>query len=271
MVEEALVRLKRKFKDNVEWELKGQEQIGEEQAQRLTFQGEVNNDIYTGQCYMVAHKGVGHWIFTWTPGTIDELNKNPGLKSELADLPKGLTLRDRIGWKGDHPTRHLLTSPRWDYTLDDTYGIWRERKADDFDADADLALQAQDQELAIAVRTAEVVVFVVKSPEDGNVLEAAQDWLAAYHKRPPYDNTKSEPIPTKSGTRLWADHVGDAKGYVLKYHVTNTDSRERLVVVGVVPRGDRYLLIHGECDWRYRSLWELDFVQLIDSYRSKKS
>jgi hypothetical protein len=268
LVEEALHLLQKKFKAGVEFQPDAPDHLGEAQVQHLSFQGEVNGDFYSGECSMVAHKGIGVWLFTWTPGTIDQREKSPTLKAELADAYKGLALKDRPGWKGDHPVRHIFPGRKVTYSLEDTDGVWQRKRAEDFDVDADLALQAFDRESPLAIKTAEVLVFVLPAPADGRVVEVAQAWLEKYHKKD-YEQSVSERVPTKSGERVWSDHVGAAEGKVLKYHVRNTETRERLVVVGIVPRGERYILIHGECDWRFRDLWETDFVQLLNSFKLK--
>ncbi len=266
LVEEALRLLKRKFQTNVEYQLDAPEHLGSLPMQRLSFQGEVNNQLYSGECYVLAYKGIGVWLFTWTPGTIDE--RDPSLREELAGVYKGLAMKERPGWKGDHRARHVFPGVKAPYTLEDTDDLWTRKRAEDFDVDADLALQAFDRESRLADKTAEVLVFVLQAPENGSVLEAAQAWLDRYHKKG-YEKTVSEPLLTKAGAKDWSDHVGTAKGHVLKYRVRNTETRERLVVVGIVPHGAQYLLIHGECDWRYRGLWETDFVQLLDTFRLK--
>jgi hypothetical protein len=266
LVEEAIIQLKRYYGERVEWELKEDEELGGETARKLIFQGELNSNLFSGECCMVAHKGVGYWIYTWKAGSMDELEKAHALRTEFAELRKGLAFKERSGWKGDRTTTAVeLTGKKGDYTLTDADGIWEKRKAEDYDVAADLALVANDRESKDADKRAEVVVLRLPLPEDGNLVEAARTRLEDLHKAEGYEGVLLEPAtkskaPTPSG-------LGAEPAKVLLLKVTDTKERQRLALLGIVKRPQEFLLIKCECDWRFRNLWEADFLQLLSTYR----
>jgi hypothetical protein len=266
LVEEAIVQLKRYFGESVEWELKEDEEIGGETAKKLVFQGELNSNLFSGECCMVAHKGVGYWIFTWKAGSMDELERAPGLRGEFAEVRKGLAFKERSGWKGDRTTAAVeITGKKGDYTLTDADGIWEKRKAEDYDVAADLALVANDRESKDADKRAEVVVLRLPLPEDSNLVEAARTRLEEIHKAEGYEGVLLEPA-TRSKTPP-PNRVGAVPGKVLMLKVTDTKDRQRLALLGIVKRPQEFLLFKCECDWRFRNLWEADFLQLLSTYQ----
>jgi hypothetical protein len=268
LLEDAIVQLKRYFGESVEWDLKEDDEVAGETARKLLFQGELNSNLYSGECCTVAHKGMGYWIFTWKAGSMDELERSPGLRNEFAELRKGLSFKERPGWKGDRTTKAVeLTGEKGDYTLTDVDGIWEKRKAKDYDVAADLALVANDRESKDADKRAEVVVLRVPLPEDGNLVEAARTRLEEIHKAEGYEGVQVEPA-TKSKAPT-PGRIGAAPGTVLLLKVTDTKERQRLALLGIVKRPQEYLLIKCECDWRFRNLWEADFLQLLSTYQRR--
>jgi hypothetical protein len=266
LVEEAIVELKRYFKDGVEWELKEDEEIGGQQARKLIFQGELNSNLFSGECCMVAHKGMGYWIYTWKAGSMDQLEQAQDLRNEFAELRKGLSFKERPAWKGDQTTAAVeLAGKKGDYVLQDVEGIWEKRKAEDYDVAADLALIANDRESKDADKRAEVVVLRMPLPEDGNLVEAARIRLEEIHKAEGYEGVMVEPIGR--GKTPNPGRVGTVPGQVVKLKVIDTKERQRLAVVGIVKLAQEYLLIKCECDWKHRNLWEADFLQLLSSFQ----
>jgi hypothetical protein len=266
LVEEAIVQLKRYFGEGVEWELKEDDEVGGETAKKLVFQGELNSNLFSGECCTVAHKGIGYWFYTWKAGSMDELERAQGLRSEFAELRKGLSFKERSGWKGDRTTTTVeLAGKKGDYTLTDADGIWKKRKAEDYDVAADLALVADDRESKDADKRAEVVVLRLPLPEDGNLVEAARTRLEEIHKAEGYEGVLLEPA-IKSKTPA-PNRIGAVPGKVLMFKVTDTRERQRLALLGIVKRPQEYLLFKCECDWRFRNLWEADFLQLLSTYQ----
>ena len=133
------------------------------------------------------------------------------------------------------------------------------------DVAADLALVANDRESKDADKRAEVVVLRLPLPEDGNLVEAARTRCEDLHKAEGYEGVLLEPAtkskaPTPSG-------LGAVPAKVLLLKVTDTKERQRLALLGIVKRPQEFLLIKCECDWRFRNLWEADFLQLLSTYR----
>src|SRR5262249_18666271 len=71
VVEEAYAPLQNRFKSSVEWEAPKEATLTGalegHRALRLEFQGEANQVVGRGECYLLSHQGIGYWFFIWAP------------------------------------------------------------------------------------------------------------------------------------------------------------------------------------------------------------
>jgi hypothetical protein len=66
-------------------------------------------------------------------------------------------------------------------------------------------------------------------------------------------------------------NFGQLRGRLLKLRMANTEDRVRFVAMGLVNRpGDKLLLIYCECDWALRDYWDLEFTNLLSSFKAAK-
>jgi hypothetical protein len=271
IVDEAVRRLQGYFK-NLEWELKPDDQMADQRAVHFGFQGEVNHVVMTGDCYLLADKGIAYWLTTWGPrGTSPSAEL---AREELAEARKGFQLlRERDGWTEKRPSVKTFEGEKIGYTLRDTEGLWEQwGQPKDADADADMLLQGKDRiEVHHADKMAQVLVLVLPKQADlATAVKVARARLDE-QQRKLYPDTKVELVRDQEGAQDRPAQIGEVPGHLVKLHVKNSPARQRFVVLAVVqPPNAPLLVIQGECDWNRRSLWDSDFRQLLSTFGLKK-
>jgi hypothetical protein len=265
LVDEAIERLGGFFK-NVGWSQKSDDQVAGQRAQHLAFQGDANQVVMQGDCYILSSKGIAYWIALWGPAELAASSRE-----EFDEVRRGFSLlKEREGWTEKRPPVVIFEGNKARYWLRDTEGIWEEwRQPRDADALADMLIQAKDKVESKNDRMARVLVLVLQRHADlPEAVKAARAHVTA-QQRDQYPETTLDVILGADGSRDRDDMVGEVRGHVLKLHVKNTKVRERFLVLAVVqvPEGD--LVIQCECDWKRRSLWEADFKQLLSTLSLK--
>src|SRR5207245_435318 len=84
VIEEAVRRLRNHFKQSLEYESAGNDELADRPAQRIVFQGTADNVLISGECYILKHGGMVYWFTTWARST-----DAPRLRSEFAKLRCG--------------------------------------------------------------------------------------------------------------------------------------------------------------------------------------
>ena len=266
MVEEAVNRLGNYFQ-GVEWELKPDEEWAGQRAQRLRFQGDVNQVVMTGDCLFFTNKGLGYWLATWTPAALADQSRE-----ELHQVRQGFSLlRERDGWQEATPPVQTFQGHKVVYSLRDTEDLWKEwPNPKDVEADADLLLQARDRLEAKDVdKMAQAVVLVEKKQPDLTAAARAARAHLEEQQRQLYPATTLEVIRDQEGPQDWAAPIGEVPGHLTKFRVKNSPDRQRFVVLAVVQLPEQVLAIQCECDWKRRSLWAGDFKQLLSTFSLK--
>jgi hypothetical protein len=256
--EEALRHLRRLFPDLQLEDAPGGE-LGGRPAARLVFQGSVGDAVMSGDCHMADHQGFAFWLFRWCPAGAVE-----SLKDELGGMPGRFGfLNQRPGWQ---PPRTTFTGSRVAYALTADGDRWSKAPSApaDYDPRADLVLEARERE-GEPPRRATLIVFVMPAEDGGELVERAKAYLLK-RQQEIYPETRLDEVPAAEATAP-AHTVGTAPGRVLHLKVTNRPERERLVVLGVVPRPGGPIVLWGECDYAQRSLWEPQLRRLMASFR----
>jgi hypothetical protein len=148
------------------------------------------------------------------------------------------------------------------YRLVDTSGRWEKEKDDELDAydpAADLALQANDPMSKIKSQGAILVVMSLPSSKDP--MQAAREHILAKHRREGHPGTRIADVAGQSPK----DRVGEHKGYLGHWHISNADGLNRYAVIGVVPRAKDILVIYAESGWDRHFTWEEPFQKIVES------
>jgi len=267
LVDETVVRLNSQFK-NLEWELKPDEELAGHSARHMFFQGEVNNVRMVGDCYMFADKGIAYWFTTWT-----SLESGSAVQEEFQTARKGLSLlKKREGWTEKRPALKTFSGTQAAYSVRDSEELWKEwQPAKDVDPAADLVLQARDRiESKDVDKIGWVLVLpLAPQPDLAAAVKSARAHLEE-RQRQLYPATTFEVIRENEVAQDRPAIIGEAPGQLLKFRVKNAQSRERFVVLAVVNQPEHVLAIQCECDWKRRSLWEGDFIQLLGTLSLRK-
>jgi hypothetical protein len=232
-------------------------------AGRIVFQGDIDGTIVSGDVYYATHQGAAYWLYRWCP--TEAVAK---VEASLADMADRFALLDlRADW---HPPRPSFTGTKLAYKLTAEGDRWEKASypQDNYDPMADLALIGRPPGNANdPARAAQLLVLLLPAG-DGDPIERAKAHLLQRQKEV-YDETTIAEAPS-ADEKAPTDKVGDIAGKVLTLRVTNRKDRERLVVLGIVPRKDGPLVIWAECDFARRAIWEADFRKLVTSYQSPK-
>ncbi len=253
------------FKKNLEVDKDIEEtELAGHKANQFKFHGENDDMSADGEVVFFADQGIGFWLYTWAPAS-----EAKAVASEFESLRQGFALQGkREKWDQTQSRQITLTGAKTTgYQLVDSTGRWEKiEDAESFDPAADLVLFAPDpQNRSMKSQGANVIVLKLEGGKDA--LEAAKAHVLAMHKRV---------YPTTRITDAYADgdgpkaRVGDAKGHLVKWRISNGDGRERYAVVGVVPRSNDVLVIYAESPWEPRHKWEDLFVKIVESVQLKE-
>jgi hypothetical protein len=268
VADEAFTRLDSFFK-GLEQESKPDVIVAGQPARRLVFQGEVNDAMMRGDCVMFAYQGIAYWFIAWAPRAVwnDAQDEVDGLRSRFA------LLKDRDSWSEKRPPLRLFRGKKATYQLHDSEGVW-EAQPDPTVADpaADLLLQGRDRNEPKDVDKMGMTLVMIFEPQaDAAVaVKGARAHLEEQQKKD-YPATTFEEINNGDDPAQKAAGIGDAPAQVLRLRVKNGESRVRFVLLAVVPRPAQLFVIQCECDWRRRSTWERDFLQLLNTFTDKPS
>jgi hypothetical protein len=246
-------------------------------ARRFQFRAEhrTSGTVCVGECYALAHRGVGYWFYAWTAE-----RDAAAVAAEFDDL------RGRFRTLGRRENRSMTANPEVvyrsesggpRYRLSSHEQIWKKPPGlapTDEDPKADLLLKA---ELKTPQRRdfppqATLVVLVLK--EDGEADDVADRYVRKRHSPDPEvfgptdiavlagdpEGTTPPPGPDQEGraaTRLKVTPGGE----------TASRSAAKLVVYSAMRIGDEVIIAEAYCPWNERSVWELRMIQLVGSLR----
>jgi hypothetical protein len=274
LVDDALERLRSYF-EAVEWEFKPEQpnhQLAGHPALVIEFQGQ-NPDrvIVNGECYMLSRQGYTYWFFTWGP-----LKEREQIRPQWQRLRDRLTfLNEREGWteipRETEPLRESRDT-NLPYRLDYVKEVWEEVERAGYDPQADRVLLGNDPKVkryAGLAATAQIIVIPGGGTFD-EAVQAAEEHFLEGQKRL-YPATTLAPVKDKSGAEIAGkQNIGNEPGFLEKVRVSNDAERQRYAVLAIIPRPQGTILIACECSWDRRDYWDLEFMPLIESYRTMR-
>jgi hypothetical protein len=239
-----------------------------QRAQHLAFQGRVNQVLMSGECVLLAHKGIVYFLAVWGP--VDSA-RSP--RDDLADVMKGFAfLKEREGWTEERPEEIQFDGHRVSYSLRGLKGLWEEwGQPEKVDAKADLVILAKERlEDYLVDKMAQVTVILLGPQKDlVDAVKAARAHVEAQHKFM-YPATTMAVMRDVEGAQDRDMPVGNTPGHVVKLHVKNGQARERFLMLAVVQLPDQVIAIQCECDWKRRNSWEADFKQVLKTFTVKE-
>jgi hypothetical protein len=281
MIDAALEKLRGQFK-RLEWERKsGEYRLGGQVALALEFDATDADEVdVRGTVYLLAYRGFGYWLFLWAPASEKDL---AAAETERIRASLGLNAAFREGWQERAPDTEIVAIRDGGVSLAYVKSVWEAEDKTGYDPKAACVLKGTfpmdgsgKQRDRHAGKVATVQLLVLDAPEKHSVAAAARDYVLEAAKDPDrgnYPQTTLAPIKDKSGEEQ--DHdadLGQLHGRLTKLRMTNTEDRERFLVLGAVPGvGDRPVVIWCECDWSVRDYWDNEFGVLLGSMRPTKT
>jgi hypothetical protein len=240
---------------------------GQSPALHVDFEGTDPNGIpMSGECMVVAYKGLAYWFFTWCPTAVKD-----AASPEWETIRAGFSLLDAREYWQETPRKPEYHEVE-DLPFEQGYfrENWTPQKADRWDPNARLAFLGRDpSEKFNDAKKAASYMVIVRDKEDG--LKSAVDAAKKYFKDQQladYPDTVIRPIKDKKGVAEDRPAtLGTEQGQLVKMQVQNHESRERYVVLGIIPTPQHVLILRGECDYGRKDYWDLEFMALIKSFR----
>jgi hypothetical protein len=271
-LQDEAVRSLNKFVTGLEWQRKEDDQLGDQPAKRIEFQGEIKSVSVAGECLMNMHQGFAYWLFTWAPSSE---------KSEAADewvsARKGLEyLNQRELWKEKKRKSTTVTGTAIGYTLRFPDDVWEKQTPFGYENTTDLALLGTDpvsdtgnKHDAKRAATAHVLELPKEADLKAAMTAAQARLLKKQTVEDGYTGTKIDPVADEEGPIDRAADLGAIPGRIAHLRVKNSDSRERFVVMAVAVIDDQVMAVICECDWQRRAFWEQEFAYLLERFGRK--
>jgi hypothetical protein len=281
LIDAALEKLRGQFK-RLEWERKsGEHRLGGQVALALDFDATDATEVdVRGTVYLVAYRGFGYWLFLWAPAS-----ENDAAAADLERIRASLGLNSafREGWQERTPESETVAIREGRVSLAYAKSVWEPDDKTGYDPKAVCVLKGTfpvdgsgKQRDRHAGKVATVQVLVLDAAEKQSAAAAARDYVLAAAKDPDrgnYPQTTLAPIKDKSGEEQ--DHdadLGQVHGRLSKLKMTNTEDRERFLVLGVASvAADRNVVVWCECDWSVRDYWDDEFGVLLRSLKPTKA
>ncbi|HEY8505987.1 MAG TPA: hypothetical protein VIL46_15485 [Gemmataceae bacterium] len=258
-------RLRGYFRNLESQEIEGASWAGKE-AIGYHFQGEADGRLMSGECYAIAHKGIGYWFIAWAPA--ETFAERAG---ELADLRARFRLGDgRADWAAARPAVQTFAPPGAAFRLADPEGVWRDMGLDAeqlkaLDPHAVLMLETKKK---LTTRTyvnprAEVVVYEYPAA-GGDPLRAARERLLERLKK------EAEAANSEVSLHEVEEPARGEAGGLLRLREENSIDRDRKVlhVLAALEAGGKLIAAEARCDWRQREVWEPAMLELLRSLQA---
>jgi hypothetical protein len=274
----AIERLENYFKDkDLEWEPRPIPKGGQtpfrngQAAQRIVFQGEHENVIARGECYMLRYRGIAYWLFIWAPQSQNQ--KWETTRKELEELQSEdnrgfILLNGRKGWEERPPEMEKYRGTKHGFTIHGLKGLWEEFPATDEDSNGDLYLQRRSPERRRnPVKGVNLLVSVLNKKPGTTLKTAIQEATNALLRRlpPVEEKPRAEPAPGQNQELGVERKVGNVPGRVVELRVTHGEL-QYLAVLAVVIRSKQVFVIQCQCPWNDRARWRGEFKQMLATF-----
>lgn len=275
LMDEALGKLHLQFK-RIDTELRSRNEarLGGQPALALDFDATDFDDVdVNGTVYLLGHRGYGYWLFLWAATA-----EKDAAAAELERIRGSFVLGNkREGWK--EKPRETEALPVADVGIYFAFpkAIWESDDKSGYDPKAVRVLKGtfpadgtgrQRERYAGKIAVAQMLVLdrAADLKAAGNEARAYVLAAQADPERGNYPKTTLTTLKDKAGVDMDRDvEFGTLRGRLTKLQMTNTEDRERFVVLAAVNRPKGLLVVWCECDWSLRDYWEQEFSALLNS------
>lgn len=275
MVDEALSKLRGYFAP-FEWELKAKsddDSLGGQPTRVMIFEGSDPNQVpMAGECWMLAHHGVGYWFVHFGPS-----EQRDEISPEWEKLRQGFSLTNkREGWKPKPRPTDTFKGETLSFRVTAFKDVWKKRTVDDETTKVELYLEGTFDPRAKDQHAGNKAFLQAVALPKATDLKAATDvalkYVAEREKMMGNEKATVEPIKNKAGTAGKTLKVGSITVQRMQLGVKTADDEmpTKYVDLTVANLGGGTLALIGECPWGRREYWEQQFTPLIESLRVKE-
>ncbi len=232
---------------------------GQTEAQRLFFKGQVHAVTWRGYMVMLAHNGLGYWVYAAAPSDeeAEEL-----LAKDLKPGAQGFFLNtERKGWREQPPKMKSFTSENGALTVTLVDGVFEKLQAKDQDERGQLHLFARYQKEKDNRKSADVLVVTLDKQGDLNdSLQNAKKYLENSKREESKDykvalnDEGGEPSELGSAVA-----VGNRPGRIAEGKLLRGETPIRFWIVAVVNEVNRVYVIRCDCNWENRQICAKSF------------
>jgi hypothetical protein len=232
-------------------------------AALYVFTGEVDGALMRGECHLMAYKGIAYLFFAWAPA--DKFDARHGDLDAMRERFQLLDKREQ--WTETRSNRVVFTPPEGDYQIEDTEGVWKDRRPREGDPKSDrYAVDPKeiDPQATMALRA----VFPVKTPAgksvdfppeaeaivlvldkaDGDPLQAAREKVLSRFKEED-KITETETTLEEAGDSPMPTPVPEGGAPVARFQSKNNrdGSQVWFYVVSALPMDGKLVVVETKC------------------------
>ncbi|MBI2806758.1 MAG: hypothetical protein HYX68_17400 [Planctomycetes bacterium] len=271
----AVDNLESHFGDTLELEKNAEPtKFGDLPALSLPFRGKLMGDFWPGYCLMFFNNGIAYWFMMAS-------SDDSTLESFAETLPKDnvFVLSERKNWVAQPWPTEVFVAQTGKFDLTTLKGVWEKYPPKDVDDNGVLLLagtykthRGQKDNL----KNAQLLVFTQgKKPDLKTAMKAIQAYVTT---REGNVNQTNKILPATEVTPKQPElgevtNIGNRPGRILDLKLTSPDQTKpmRYYLLGAVNEPDVCYGILCECNWDARQIWRQDFLDLIASFRVRKS
>ncbi|MBI3823643.1 MAG: hypothetical protein HY289_13320 [Planctomycetes bacterium] len=241
--------------------------FGKVAAQKLTFRGTFNSAKWGGECHMFFNNGIAYWLFLSS-------NDVGTYLSFAADMPEKtfFILSDRRGWREQPPLTEPFATPDGKISLTVPEKIWTASTDPKSEIPPGIMLLRGRHREKDNRKDALLLVFTLEK-KDGleAALKAAQEHLAEEKKKESTDYEivlAPEVVAGQKDTGTLTD-VGNKRGRMLDLKLLAQKEASVYYLLSVVNEPDGCYVIACSCDWKSRTIWRQEFLDMLRTLRVK--
>ena len=227
--------------------------------QRILFKGQLNSVVWWGHMYLLAHQGLGYWVYVAAPtqGEAETLGRDV-----FSDNGRGFVLTTtRQGWREQPTKMQSFTSADGTLTVAAPEGIFQAHTANEQDEHGILHLFAKYQKDANNRKNADVMVLALpKQPGGRTALEGAKKYLEDKKREESADYTINSAGEKADGA---AQPVGNKQGMIAECQLMRGTTPARFWIVAVIDGADKTYVVRCDATWESRQIWRGGFSEFV--------
>jgi hypothetical protein len=271
MMKAAIERLEGHFGDALELANRAfKSELAGFDCQCLRFKGTYNAVTWFGECYLLPHHGFGYWFFVATSTPWERGEDAAHVRKQLDESKSFALVTDRKGWTAQPPKMDTFNAQKASLSITVPSGAWEKSPAKDVEETGELFLFGRFLRDKDNRKNASILVFTSDKKSDlKESLRAARSYL---EKRRQEENDKYKYMAAQEGASESGaqEAVGDHAGWLTELKLMFNDEPRRYSLLAVVHHDDQAFVIHCDCAWEHRQIWQQDFRNALSTLKFAK-